>query len=250
MGFSGEQENAGLTACCQDPHSKTTVGAAPEKTSPLPHLTQTPQLAAVMKKLHYWATLPLQRGCLYCHDLPKRWILQATTLMLLVSELKPPTGICCWTSLDYIPPSPTPSNKRANSRFYLEKVRTWEFYQGKGDQTSQVAPKIIFTISAKLLRVRVKQIFSDIQARKISIIPLKFSQKLLEEVLLPTRGCKERKIKTWVLGKGIHLRQDKGNPHVEGWAASPAWSRWIWASGGLAVRMSERAMRGIDTVVE
>lgn len=43
-------------------------------------------------------------------------------------------SVCCWTSLDYIPPSPTPNNKRANFRLYPEKVEKCEFYQGKGDR--------------------------------------------------------------------------------------------------------------------
>lgn len=46
MEFSGEPENAGLYTKVPGPHPKTTVGAALEKTSPLPHLTQTAQQAA------------------------------------------------------------------------------------------------------------------------------------------------------------------------------------------------------------
>lgn len=131
MGFSGEQENAGWTTCCPDLHSKTTVGLHARKR--LCYHTWHRHYNWQWRSATTESRLPPEERSLLPR-FTKKMDSTNNHSHIACFWIEASLSVCCWTSLDYIPPSPTPNNKRANFRLYPEKVEKCEFYQGKGDR--------------------------------------------------------------------------------------------------------------------
>lgn len=94
---------------CQDPHPKATMGVAPEKTLPLTHLAQTPQLMAMIK-----------RGAII-YKTNKMDSTNSLSLTLITSESKPHARYVSLGELSYQASFPHSQQQRARSNSTLER---------------------------------------------------------------------------------------------------------------------------------